>query len=159
MGERIARALSTLFVGLYMVPSMAHVLEYRHKIALSPHQYLTVQQLYAGWAWAGAFMIGAFVAVLIWVYLAVWKRGAVLPPLIVLSCLIAEQIAFWAFVFPANRQTSNWTALPGNWAMLRSGWENGHLVGGLLVLTAFLVLCASMVDAGAQAKVRSPEVE
>ena len=48
------RILSVLFAALAMVFSGAHLLELSHKIGLSAADYLTVQQLYRGWQFAGA---------------------------------------------------------------------------------------------------------
>ena len=40
---------------------------------------------------------------------------------------------FFAWVFPANQATSNWTVKPDNWEGLRRQWEYGHAAVALLV--------------------------
>jgi hypothetical protein len=50
MGLRIASFLSLVLVALALAPAMAHLLELPNKITLSREDYLTVQQIYRGWA-------------------------------------------------------------------------------------------------------------
>jgi hypothetical protein len=43
--------------------------------------------------------------------------------LLAASCTALSLVVFFAFTFPANQQTQNWTVLPENWASLRRQWE------------------------------------
>jgi hypothetical protein len=45
-----ARFFSLLFAALALAPALAHLLELPNKINLSRDDYLTVQQIYKGWA-------------------------------------------------------------------------------------------------------------
>jgi hypothetical protein len=51
---------------------------------------------------------------------------------------------FWAFTFPTNVATENWTVAPDDWERLRRQWEYSHAVGALfqLLVTASLILAA-----------------
>jgi hypothetical protein len=57
------RILSILFAALALIFSGAHLLELPHKIVLSASDYLTVQQLYRGWQFAGIVVVGAIVSI------------------------------------------------------------------------------------------------
>jgi len=59
MGLTTARFLSLLFVALALAPALAHLLELPNKIGLSHDDYLTVQQIYRGWALLGLVVAGA----------------------------------------------------------------------------------------------------
>lgn len=57
------RILSILFAALALVFSGVHLLELPHKVGLSASDYLTVQQLYRGWQFAGIVVVGAIVSI------------------------------------------------------------------------------------------------
>jgi hypothetical protein len=38
---------------------------------------------------------------------------------------------FWAFTYPANVATNNWTVVPDTWASLRRQWEYSHAAAPL----------------------------
>jgi hypothetical protein len=59
MGLTTARFFSLLFVALALAPALAHLLELPNKIGLSHDAYLTVQQIYRGWALLGLVVAGA----------------------------------------------------------------------------------------------------
>ena len=46
---------------------------------------------------------------------------------------------FFAWTYPANQATANWTVAPPNWAELRLRWEYAHAVNAVLT---FVGLCA-----------------
>jgi hypothetical protein len=54
MSLRVTQFTAIILTALALVPGGAHLLELAHKITLDQAQYLTVQQLYRGWAlsWA-----------------------------------------------------------------------------------------------------------
>jgi hypothetical protein len=54
--------LSLLFVALALAPAMAHLLELPNKINLSRDDYLTMQQIYRGWALLGFIVIAALLS-------------------------------------------------------------------------------------------------
>ena len=64
--------------------------------------------------------------------------------LVAFVCIVATQVLFWTFTFPANQQTSNWTVLPENWGTLRMQWEYSHAASAVLNLIAFIALALSI---------------
>jgi hypothetical protein len=138
--------LSILLTAIAIGSSFAHLLELPHKIHLPPNTYLMVQQLYRGWAWLGFAVLGAFVAT---VALAVelHDRRPTLFPLAsgAALCIGASLVLFFAFTFPANRTTENWTTLPQNWEQLRRRWEYSHATSAGLYLLALVLLTLALL--------------
>ncbi|MGH8637272.1 MAG: DUF1772 domain-containing protein [Burkholderiales bacterium] len=132
--------LSILFVALTLAPSAAHLLELSNKISLSADDYLTVQQIYRGWALLGVVILGAVLSTAAHLTVLRLHRQPWLLAAVGLACLLAGQAVFWTFTFPANQETGNWTMLPENWTHLREQWEYSHAAGALLNLSAFVVL-------------------
>jgi hypothetical protein len=60
-------------------------------------------------------------------------------------CLALALGVFFAFTYPANQQTRNWTVLPENWQALRRQWEYSHALGAGLDFVAFLALVLSLL--------------
>lgn len=145
MSPRILYFLSLLFVGLALGPSLAHLLELPNKINLSRDEYLTVQQIYRGWALLGIVVFGALASTLALTISLRHERKAFIFALIAFLCIVGAQIIFWTYTFPANQITSNWTTLPENWTTLRRQWEFSHAAGALLNLLAFMSLSASVI--------------
>jgi hypothetical protein len=138
-GYDILFFLAILATLLALAPGMAHVLEMPRKLMLARDAYFTVQQIYAGWH------LFAFVIVLQLLALAVlaWRSSreyyVFRPVLLAMLLMVAAQILFWSFTFPANSATGNWTVMPDDWAALRLQWEYSHAGGALC---QFLALCS-----------------
>jgi hypothetical protein len=146
MGLRIASFLSLLFVALALAPAMAHLLELPNKITLSREDYLTVQQIYRGWALLGIVVAGALSSTLALTILARRQQRAFAFALVAVLCIVGAQIVFWTYTYPANRATSNWTLLPDNWRALRAQWEWSHAAAAGLNLVALMALCVSVLS-------------
>lgn len=56
------------------------------------------------------------------------------------ACLVAGLAIFFAFTYPANVATQNWTVAPADWQALRWQWEVSHAVNAALTLTGFCTL-------------------
>lgn len=142
----MARFLSILFIALSLAPALGHRLELPAKIRLSRGEYLTVQQIYRGWAMLGIVIFAAILATLATLATAVLSRrdpGAFRLSLAALLLLIGAQVVFWVFTFPANRATQNWTSFPPDWMALRDRWEYSHAAGACMTLGAFLAATLS----------------
>lgn len=136
------RFLSILFVALALAPSMAHVLELPHKIHLAAADYLTVQQIYRGWALLGIVVLGALVSTLVLAFVERARSIKIALTVFALACIVGTQIVFWVYTYPVNVETQNWTMLPQGWAALRAQWEYSHAVAAGLNLLAFIALLA-----------------
>ena len=144
------RILSILFAALALIFSGAHLLELPHKIGLSAADYLTVQQLYRGWQFAGFVVVGAIISIAWLAYSVRQERRVFVPTIIALLCILGMQVLFWAFNFPANRATDNWTILPPDWETLRQRWEFAHAASALLNLGALIALLEALVGPARQ---------
>jgi hypothetical protein len=142
---KVAQALAVLATALALVPVGAHLFELPNKVGLPRDAYFAAQGLYRGWApfglvWAGALAANAWLAV------ALWRRRRLAPARLALAAgsLIALSLAvFFAWTYPANLATENWTRAPADWEALRRQWEYSHAANAGLV---FLALCSVVLS-------------
>jgi hypothetical protein len=145
MAIRILRFLAVLLTAVMLGAGLAHLFEMPHKINLSRDEYLTVQQIYRGWALLGIALIGALIITLI-LAIAFRKAPAIFPLTLTALLSLAGSLAiFFIFTYPANQQTANWTVMPANWQELRAQWEYSHAVNALLYLVALSALVWSLL--------------
>lgn len=142
----LLRYLALVLTAIILIPSGAHFFELPGKIGLDQQSYFIVQGIYAGWA---LFAVPIFAAIAANVALYFADRRAhprSAPGALVSAALIVISLGvFFAFVFPANQATVNWTAQPDNWETLRRNWEYGHAAGALLVFGALLATMTATV--------------
>jgi hypothetical protein len=53
---------------------------------------------------------------------------------------------FFAFTFPANQATADWTTVPDDWPFLRRQWEMSHAVNAIVTFLAFCCISISAVS-------------
>jgi hypothetical protein len=147
---------SLLLVALALGPGLAHVLELPNKIGLSAQEYMTVQQIYRGWAWLGAVLLGALGSTLGVAVSVREVRPAFTLALIAFFCLASQLAVFFLFTYPVNRLTENWTFLPEGWEALRVRWEYSHAVSALLVFAALAALVGSLLAAAREGALAGP---
>ena len=129
---------------LSLAPGMAHLFELPRKIALSRDAYFTVQQIYSGWDLFGIVLVVQLVTL---VWLAWRMRGEYYvfrPVVAALFFLIAAQVLFWTFTFPANAATHNWTQIPADWQSLRRKWEYSHAAAAVCQFLGLMRLIGAL---------------
>jgi hypothetical protein len=134
-----------LLTAVAMAAGWAHLLALPNKMTLSHDDYLTVQQIYRGWALLGFIVVGALVATAM---LTVLQRGAGTSFYLALTatlCIALSLAVFFLFTFPANKATQNWTVLPQQWQALRQHWEYSHATGAVLYFVALALLTLSIL--------------
>ncbi|MBN1239375.1 MAG: DUF1772 domain-containing protein [Gammaproteobacteria bacterium] len=141
----VFRFLSVLFVAVSMAGGFAHLLELPNKIDLPGDAYLTVQQIYRGWALLGIAVVGALISTITLAVLLRGRGAEFYLAATAAACVAASLAVFFAFTFPANQQTMNWTVLPENWQSLRRTWEYSHAVGAMLYFIALVALTLSLL--------------
>jgi len=143
----VVRALfiaALLFTAITFAAGLAHALSLPNKIHLSADDYLTVQQIYRGWALLGIAMVGALLCA---IALGVATRGSGLAfglTLLAALCIAASLLVFFVFTYPANQATVNWTRLTADWQRLRASWEYSHAAGAGLDLLALIALAVAV---------------
>jgi hypothetical protein len=152
----VSRSLhdSVLFVALLstalaMGAALAHALELPNKIGLSRDDYFTVQAIYRGWNLLAILLLIQFASIVGVIVLSTPNTYVFRAANAALIALVAAQAVFWAFTFPANAATQNWTHVPSDWETLRMQWEYSHAVGAAFQITA---LCALIFAALARAR-------
>ena len=141
---RVACFCAVVLTALALVPVGAHLAALPNKIGLPKEQYFVAQGVYRGWALFGLVLFGALAANLT---LAVMLRRRRAPFWLALTAfvLVAGTLAvFFAWTYPANRATSDWTVAPDDWRELRVRWEYSHAVNAVLT---FVALCSATLSA------------
>jgi hypothetical protein len=141
--------LSVACVALALVPAGTHLAELPHKFRLPAHDYLVVQQLYAGWSLFGTVVMGALLSTGVLTVLVRREPRLLAAAALAFLCILATLIVFWVFTRPANRATRNWTVLPDDWMQLRTRWEYSHAASAVLNLIALFALLYAAVSHGA----------
>jgi hypothetical protein len=141
---QLLKGLTLFATVVAILPSEAHLLEFPGKVALPPETYFAVQSIYWGWAWFGFAVLFA-VLLNAWLGLRLVRsdRVAGISALLSALLLLATIAIFFAKIFPANRLTQNWTIAAAGWERLRSSWEHGHALSGILLLLALVLTIAA----------------
>jgi hypothetical protein len=148
LGKRAHATVSLLaivFVALSLVPVGAHFFELPNKMELGRVDYMTVQNIYRGWAFFGIAIFGAL-AFTAW--LAIGQRRQRLPFLLSFAAfvlLIITQVIFWTFTYPMNVITNNWTVTPDHFEAARRQWEYSHAASALLTFAALIAVVLSVL--------------
>lgn len=130
-----------------LVPAGAHLFEMPAKLQLDQAAYFQVQAIYRGWAWFGVTILVAIAATLALALLERRRdRRAALAAAVAAFLLIIGLGVFFAWVFPTNQQTANWTTVVDDWENLRRRWEYGHAVAAILDFGALLAVARAVVS-------------
>jgi hypothetical protein len=143
MSPRVVQFAAIIFTALALVPGGAHLLELAAKTPLDQQAYLTVQQIYRGWAFLGIVLIAAVLLNLVVAMTVRQQRPAMLAAAGATSLLGLSLTIFFVWTFPVNQATKNWSTAPENWQTLRAQWEYSHAVNAGVT---FLALCASTLS-------------
>lgn len=141
----LLRFASVMLTAIAMAGGFAHLLELPRKIEMSREDYLTVQQIYRGWALLGIAVLAALLSSVLLAFTVRENSAELYLTLAAAVCIVISLIVFFTFTFPTNRQTANWTALPENWQRLRRRWEYSHAVGAALYFLALSLLTLSLL--------------
>jgi hypothetical protein len=142
---KLLQFVAMVLTALALVPVGAHLFALPNKIHLSESNYFIVQNIYRGWALLGIVLIGAVLATLSLAVLIRAQRAPFVFTLISALCLLAMLAIFFAFTYPANQATNNWTEVPANWEQLRWQWEVSHAVNAVITFVAFCSLTISLL--------------
>jgi len=149
--ERASTAIELVFfasllsTALSLGPALAHLLALPNKIDLPLADYFVAQQAYRGWALLGLLLFVQIVSILALIIVTRHARHLCRLAILAFICVIAAQLLFWIFTFPANRRTENWTVAPTDWESLRQQWEYSHAGGALLQLLALIALISALL--------------
>lgn len=119
--------------------ALAHLFELPNKIGLARDDYFVVQGIYRGWSLLGIALLIQLISIVAVIVLAL-DRDVRTFGCVALICLIAAQVLFWTFTYPANVATDNWTKIPANWQFLRANWEYSHAAGAICQLAGMTAL-------------------
>jgi hypothetical protein len=147
MSLRVVQFLAVLATALASVPAGAHLFELPNKVDLPRDAYLTVQGIYAGWAWFGIIDLAALILNVLLAVRLRRQRPAFHFAVVAALCFVAFFAIFFMWTFPANQATANWTTLPDDWSGLRRVWETSHAVNAVVMLIALCSVTLSVITA------------
>ena len=143
MTYRIVLFIAFLATALALGGGLAHLYAIVNKLGLPAADYLAAQRAYDGWNILGALISVELTAMIAATVLSRSDARVFRLLLLAIALVLASQAVFWAFTFPANRATANWTEVPADWEVLRRRWEYSHLAGALCQMAAFAALVAA----------------
>jgi hypothetical protein len=71
-------------------------------------------------------------------------RTAFLLSLTSVLWLAATQMIFWAFIYPMNVASNNWTVTPENFEAAQRQWEYSHAVNAMITFVAFVAIISPL---------------
>lgn len=142
---KIMQFIALVLTALALAPGIAHVASFLNKIHLNESTYFIVQTIYRGWNLFGIVLIAALVANAALAFAVRRHPQAFRLMLATLFCLITGLAIFFAFTYPANVATDNWTAVPANWAQWRWQWEISHAANSAINFVGFCALILSVL--------------
>jgi hypothetical protein len=145
MWLNIFRFIGLLFTALALGAGLAHLFELRSKMKLSGKDYLTVQQIYKGWSLLGIVAVISLLSTFALTIITYQQQTGFVWVFLALVGIVGTLVIFWLFTYPVNKQTKNWTVLPGNWLALRRRWEFSHATAALLNLISLILLILSVL--------------
>jgi hypothetical protein len=147
MALPFVKFLSLVFTALALVPYGAHLFSLPNKIGMTEAQYFIAQSIYQGWGLLSLILIPAMLFNVVLAYLLRSDRPAFYLAAAACVFMAATLAVFFAFTYPANVATQNWTVSPAHWVELRRQWEYSHAVNaGFNFLALCLVAAATVVS-------------
>jgi hypothetical protein len=136
---RAVQFLAVIFTALALVPGGAHLFSLPNKIGLAQDNYFVIQNIYRGWALFGFVLFPALLLNLLLAWIERARAAASLLAFAAALGIAATLAIFFAWTYPANVATTNWTSAPANWQVLRWQWDYSHAVNAVIT---FAALCA-----------------
>jgi hypothetical protein len=139
--------LAIIVTAAAMVPGGAHLFALPNKIRLDAEPYFVTQGIYRGWALFGIALVSALMLDGALAFALRRRRTAFVLAVIATVAIAMTLVVFFAWTYPANVATQNWTVIPADWRDLRTQWEYSHAVNAVIDLVAFCcVVAAAFAD-------------
>lgn len=139
------QAATVIMVAVLLVGGGAHLFSLVSKMRLSPQDYMVAQRAYDGWALFAVPIAFALLLTLWHTYVVRAHTPALLLSLAAFLCLVATQVIFWAYTYPMNVASQNWTVMPENFEAARRQWEYSHAVAAGLDFAALVAITLSVL--------------
>jgi H+/Cl- antiporter ClcA len=153
MASKISQFLAIIFTALALLPGGAHLMTLAAKIDMPEQPYFAVQQIYRGWAWLGIVIFAAIFANFGSAFLTRYRRRQFRLSLAAGLLIAATLAIFFAWIYPANQATGNWSSAPEDWEQLRIQWEYSHAVNAVLTFIALLCSVGAALSADSRSAV------
>jgi hypothetical protein len=153
------RFAAIVLTAVALIPGGAHLFALPNKLPMLAEDYFAAQAAYRGWALFAIPLFGAIAANLA-LGTALWRRDLRAWPAFAAAALILATLAiFFAWTYPANQATENWTIMPETWETLRRQWEYSHAVNAVLTFAALCFVAGEAAGRGRKEALvtRSPD--
>jgi hypothetical protein len=164
----VMQVVALIFVGVALVPALAHALELPGKKRLTQDVYFAVQTIYyPGFTIAGIAEPLSLIATAILLYLTPPGRADFWLTIVAFLGLVGMQLVYWLVTHPVNRYwlqgeklgslgsgffslaSASGSRGPGDtrsvsWTVLRDRWEYSHLTRAILVLVSLVALVIAL---------------
>jgi hypothetical protein len=161
---QVVQVLAVIFVGVALVPALAHALELPGKRRLAEDAYFAVQTIYyPGFTIAGVAEPLGVIATIILLFLTRPGSSESWLTLVALLGLLGMQAVYWLVTHPVNRVWVEGQRMgslgsgffsvagksragapsetrPVSWTGLRDRWEYSHLVRAVLAVLSLVAL-------------------
>jgi hypothetical protein len=124
---------------------VAQAFELSGKIGLPPDAYFVVQRLQPRWSSFAVLLVIQILALSMAAFLMRRRPRVLVPLLLALFLVLANQAVFWAVTHPANMATADWTVQTADWIALRLRWEYAQAASAALQLLAMTCLVVAVL--------------
>jgi hypothetical protein len=128
IGYDVAFFIALMSTALALGAAVAQPYELPNKIDLPRDEYFVVQTIYGGWNHLAYLLAIQFLSMIVVIVMSRHESPVLWLAVAALLSLIAAQVVFWTYTYPANVATDNWTTISQNWEMLRRQWEYSHAI-------------------------------
>jgi hypothetical protein len=145
---KLVQFVALVLAAIALVPSGAHLFTLANKVNFGAEQYFIIQNIYRGWDLFGIVLIGSLLANFV-LALLLRPRGGIpfIFAVLAFGCVVLTLAIFFAWTFPANLATNNWTTIPDHWEQLREQWEYSHAANAVIAFVAFCSVALSVLTA------------
>jgi hypothetical protein len=107
MWRNAAFLVAIIATALALGGALAHAYELPNKIDLSREDYFIAQRIYDGWNQLAYVLAVQLIGILCLIVSYRYQPSVLWPAGVALCGLIAAQVVFWTWTFPANQATRN----------------------------------------------------
>lgn len=145
MATRIVTFLALVFTALALVPYGAHLFSLPNKIGMTQEHYFIAQRAYDNWALMSLILFPALLFNIMLAVMLYADRPAFFFAAVGCAVMASTLVVFFAFTYPGNVATQNWTVAPADWEYLRTRWEYSHAANAVLALVSFCCIALAAV--------------
>ncbi len=144
------RFITILLAAVLMTMGFTHLWQLPPRMAFDGALWLETLRRYVQFGPEGpgpVIEVAAVLSTIVLVFMVRRRKPAFALTLVAAIALVLSTAAWWAFVYPVNRELLIWTTetLPQNWTDFRDQWEYAHAARAVLMFVALGALVWSVL--------------